>query len=267
MTWKLQTITGEFTGTEVTIERDMLVGRHQEADLLIQSADISRRHAAFLLKEKALWVQDLKSSNGTFVNDLRIEHETLLKQGDIVQFASHKFSVLEPAVEVAKPIDLPKSAQLEAVTLAKAETPPVVNPTVVVNSQPDSIQAESIQQPSEAIATSETAQIEPKIEEQVEKTASQAMADQGMRDLKERDANVQLNRDGMPQSVGVPKPAPLPEGVDIHAVKPIEDDLNKMDVPTHCTIKEEETQKNASIGLMAIIVLVIMAMIAWYIFQ
>ena len=75
MTWKLQTVTGEFTGKEVSIERDMLVGRHQDADLLIQSADISRRHAAFLLKEDALWVQDLKSSNGTFVNDVRIENE------------------------------------------------------------------------------------------------------------------------------------------------------------------------------------------------
>ena len=274
MTWKLQTITGEFTGTEVSIERDMLVGRHQDADLLIQSADISRRHAAFLLKEKALWVQDLKSSNGTFVNDLRIEHETLLKQGDIVQFASHKFFVLEPAVE-AKPIDLPKHVQLETVTLAATESAPVVSPEAVVDSQPvpsasipaEPILAEPIQQPSEAIATSESAQIEPQIEAQVEKTASQTMADQGMLDLKERDANVQLNRDGMPQSVGVPKPAPIPEGVDIHAVKPIEDDLNRMDVPPHCASKEEETQKNASIGLMALIVLVIVAMIAWYIFQ
>jgi hypothetical protein len=32
MTWKLQAITGEFTGQEISIERDMLVGRHQDAD-------------------------------------------------------------------------------------------------------------------------------------------------------------------------------------------------------------------------------------------
>lgn len=256
MTWKLQTITGEFTGTEVNIERDMLVGRHQDADLLIQSADISRRHAAFLLKEKALWVQDLKSSNGTFVNDLRVENETLLKQGDIVQFASHKFSVLEPAVEVVVDADLPKHVQLESVVVAP-----------VASTQQDSelvaIKVAPIQQPAEAIATSETAQNES----QVEKTAAQVMAEQGMSDLKERDGSVQLNRDGMPQNVGIPKPAPIPEGVDIHAVKPIEQDLNEMDVPAHCASKEEETQKNASIGLMALIVLVIIAIIAWYIFQ
>ena len=78
MTWKLQAITGEFTGQEISVERDMLVGRHQDADLLLQSADISRRHAALLLKDHQLWVQDLNSSNGTFINDLKIEQETVL---------------------------------------------------------------------------------------------------------------------------------------------------------------------------------------------
>lgn len=62
MTWKLQAITGELEGQEVTIDRDMLVGRHQDADLLLQAAEISRRHAAFLLKEDALWVQDRSST-------------------------------------------------------------------------------------------------------------------------------------------------------------------------------------------------------------
>ena len=36
MTWKLQAITGEFDGQEVAIERDMLIGRHQDADLVLQ---------------------------------------------------------------------------------------------------------------------------------------------------------------------------------------------------------------------------------------
>ena len=94
MTWKIQAISGEFTGQEISIDRDMLVGRHQSADLVLQSAEISRKHAAFLLKEQVLYVQDLNSSNGTFVNDLRIADETLLKEGDIVQFASLSFQYL-----------------------------------------------------------------------------------------------------------------------------------------------------------------------------
>lgn len=102
MTWKLQAITGDITGQEISITHDMLVGRHQDVDVLLQSAEISRRHAALLLKDQGLWVQDLNSSNGTFVNNVKIDHETLLKDGDILQFASLKFSILAPVADVVQ---------------------------------------------------------------------------------------------------------------------------------------------------------------------
>ncbi len=161
MTWKLQAITGEFTGQEISIDRDMLVGRHQDADLLLQAAEISRRHAALLLKDQLLWVQDLNSSNGTFINDIRIEQEKQLHDGDIVQFASFKFSVLAPAQENN---DLPE------------------------------IEAEPVQA-----------------------APAQDLSDQGMPSLAERAAEVEVRHDGMPQNISIPKPAPIPEGVNIHA--------------------------------------------------
>lgn len=237
MTWKLEAITGEFTGKVVNVEADMLVGRHQDAGLLLQSADVSRRHAAFLVKQDALYVQDLKSSNGTFVNDARVEHETLLKDGDIVQFASHKFSVLAPAVEV----------------------PPVVEPQATVQ-QKETIA--TIAQPSEAIATSETAQAAPI----VEKTPAQQMNEQGMPDLKERHSDVQLSREGMPKSVGVPKPAPIPEGTDLTSVKP-EPQPIPVEKPVSIVEQKVEEQKNAKVGLISLIVLIILAVIAWLVFK
>lgn len=269
MTWKLQTVTGEFTGKEVSIERDMLVGRHQDADLLIQSADISRRHAAFLLKDNALWVQDLKSSNGTFVNDVQIVNETLLKQGDIVQFATHKFSVLEPAqtqiiseaarvVKVDEIVETSSTKSLVVETTLPSQVHTEANIERLV--EPSSATENKIQQPAEAIATSESAQSAPVSVE----TPSQAMADQGILDLKERDTHVILDRDGMPKNIGVPKPAPIPEGVDIQKTSSNIENSTSLDVPEYCSIREEETQKNASIGLMALVVLFIVAMIAWY---
>ena len=183
MTWKIQAITGELTGQEISIDRDMLVGRHQAADILLQQSEISRKHAAFLLKEQALWLQDLGSSNGTYVNDVQIAAETLLKQGDIVQFASLKFSVFEPAKALEDVVESVEAATLGA---AVVETP--------------------ISQPSEAVAASETAQAEvsadaPVVEPELPKTAAQHMSDQGMPELKERDGNVSLTRSfssGMP---------------------------------------------------------------------
>lgn len=231
MTWKIQAITSELTGQEIGIDRDMVVGRHQSADIVLQAAEISRKHAAFLLKDQALWVQDLNSSNGSFVNDLRIEHETLLKEGDIVQFASLKFSVLAPAQEiVAEPV------------------------------QPEVIPA--TEQPSEAVAVSETeaAQVD-----EVAKIAAQQMNEQGMPSLTERDREVQVSRDGMPQQVAIPKPAPIPAGVDVQAVP--EPQPIAIEQPVSRVEQVKEEQKNASIGLISIIALIILAIIAWLFFK
>ena len=247
MTWKIQAITGELTGQEISIDRDMLVGRHQTADILLQQSEISRKHAAFLLKEQALWLQDLGSSNGTYVNDVQIAAETLLKQGDIVQFASLKFSVFEPAKALEDVVE-----SVEAATLGAA----------VVET--------SISQPSEAVAASETAQAEvsadaPVVEPELPKTAAQHMSDQGMPELKERDGNVSLTRDGMPQNVGIPKPAPIPAGVDLTA--PSVPQVENNEAPKVQVEQEAETQKNASLGLISIIVLIILAIIAWLMFK
>ena len=256
MTWKLIAISDELHGQELTVDRDMLVGRHQDADIQLQSADISRRHAAFLLKEDALWVQDLKSSNGTFVNDLRIEHEKLLKDGDIVQFASIKFNVLAPA----------KAVELESVT-PLVEVEESVEVPVVVET--------IIQQPAEAIATAEIKPLTPEskiaetqtpvapIEPMLEKTVAEKMNEQGMPALTERDQNVQLTANGMPTNMSVPKPAPIPQGVDIHAPPEACD----VSIPEVCVTEEAETQKNAKVGLITIVTLVILAILAWLFFK
>jgi FOG: FHA domain len=209
MTWKLQAITGEFTGQEISVDRDMLVGRHQDADLLLQAAEISRRHAALLLKDQLLWVQDLNSSNGTFVNDIRIEQEKQLHDGDIVQFASFKFSILAPAQEN---IDLPE------------------------------IEAEPVQTAA----------------------PTQDLSDQGMPSLAERAAETEVRRDGMPQNVSIPKPAPIPEGVDVNVKQP---SPVTFDEPVSRVAEEKEQQKNASVGLITIIILVILAVLAWLFFK
>lgn len=208
MTWKLQAITGEITGQEITVDRDMLVGRHQDADLLLQAAEISRRHAALLLKDQLLWVQDLNSSNGTFVNDIRIEQEKQLHDGDIVQFASFKFSVLAPAQKIT---DLPE-----------------------VEAEP--VQAAPIQD----------------------------LSDQGMPNLAERAAEVEVRHDGMPQNISIPKPAPIPEGVDVNVKQP---SPVTFDEPVSRVAEEKEQQKNASVGLITIIILVILAVLAWLFFK
>ena len=217
MTWKLQAITGEFTGQEITVDHDVLVGRGQDADLVLQAAEVSRKHAALLLKDEQLWVQDLNSSNGTFVNDLRIEQDVQLHEGDIVQFAGLKFSVLAPATQNA---DLPE-IEVEPV----AEIP----------------------------------------EQHVLKTPAQEMNDAGMPSLNERATEITVNHEGMPQSVAVPKPAPIPEGVDVKVQA--EPEPTPIEQPVSRVAQEKEQQKNASVGLITVITIVILAVLAWLFFK
>lgn len=231
MTWKIHAISTELMDQEISIDRDMWVGRHQTADIVLQQAEISRKHAAFLLKEHALWLQDLGSSNGTFVNDMQIATETLLKHGDIVQFASLKFSVLAPAQPIEDLIESVDHATLGA----------------------------SVVEEDRVAAAETSTSTEPL------KTEAQHMNDQGMPELKDRDANVNLSRDGMPQHVGIPKPAPIPEGVDLSA--PVKTGTEAQEMPKPSAVTQTETQKNASVGLISMIVLIILAIIAWLMFK
>lgn len=205
MTWKIQALGGDLDGQVLNIDRDMWVGRHQAADLVLAAAEVSRKHAAFIFKDDALWVQDLGSSNGTFVNEQRIATETALVAGDVVGFAGIKFTVL-----------------------------------------------------------GQSEQIEPVVE--AEKTVAEQMNDQGMPDLKERDPAIQLTRDGMPTNVGIPKPAPIPEGIDLTAVQP-EPAPVPVEQPVSRVAEEKEAQKNASVGLISVIVLIILAIMAWLFFK
>ena len=207
MTWKLQAITGEFTGQEISVERDMLVGRHQDAEILLQSTDISRKHAALLFRDDHIWVKDLKSTNGTFVNGERVEQEQEIElhDGDMLQFASFMFMILAPE-------------------RYKAHLPEIdVEPVTTVPH------------------------------------------DQGMPSIAERAAETGITRDGMPQQVSIPKPAPIPENVRVEVVaepKPM-----PMQEPVSRVAQEKEQQKNASVGLISIIILVILAVIAWLFFK
>ncbi|TWT86900.1 putative cyclic-di-GMP phosphodiesterase AdrB [Pseudobythopirellula maris] len=63
------------------------VGRTPEANLSIPCPTVSNAHAEFEYDNASLLVRDLGSTNGTFVNGVRITGECSLNPGDLVQFA------------------------------------------------------------------------------------------------------------------------------------------------------------------------------------
>jgi sigma-B regulation protein RsbU (phosphoserine phosphatase) len=60
------------------------VGRDDQNDLCLPDAMLSRHHAEFRARDGAFYIVDLDSTNGTYVNDLRVQGERLLTDGDFV---------------------------------------------------------------------------------------------------------------------------------------------------------------------------------------
>jgi pSer/pThr/pTyr-binding forkhead associated (FHA) protein len=64
----------------------LTIGRGGQNDIAIGSDEFaSARHARFEPRQDGVWVQDLGSTNGTYLNGARLEHPRRLMQGDIVR--------------------------------------------------------------------------------------------------------------------------------------------------------------------------------------
>jgi pSer/pThr/pTyr-binding forkhead associated (FHA) protein len=73
------------------------VGRAPRADFIVDGALVSRLHCRLTATNDSLEVQDLESTNGTFVNDRRIERATLAN-GDRLRVGRFELRVeLQPS--------------------------------------------------------------------------------------------------------------------------------------------------------------------------
>ena len=70
------------------------IGRREGFDLCLPSKNVSGLHAEILEEDGELWLYDLNSTNGTFVNDEQISDKTKLEDGDSIIFGNRRFSVI-----------------------------------------------------------------------------------------------------------------------------------------------------------------------------
>jgi hypothetical protein len=117
---------GPTPGAVFNLGGDQLtVGRDSTNDVVINDAEISRRHARLTFQGGKYILEDLGSTNGTFVNGQRLAGPRVLKAGEVVSFGEqivlvYEASSFDPAATIASP----RASAVPSVSRPVAPPPP-----------------------------------------------------------------------------------------------------------------------------------------------
>ena len=112
----LRFISGKYQGGEFPIapEKDIVVGRSSDLDMVLVEDMVSRRHARIAIADEQIWIEDLGSTNGTFVNGEKIKRARL-KEGDRVLIGTSILKVIaSEAAQSGEPVSQSQPPQPRA---------------------------------------------------------------------------------------------------------------------------------------------------------
>ena len=105
--------------------QEISIGRDATNTVAINDAEISRRHARMEMRGSAYVIQDLGSTNGTFVNGTRISGMQVLNPGDTVSFGQGIVLAYEPVMDENATMLSNKAPQM---VVPKAALPTAASP-------------------------------------------------------------------------------------------------------------------------------------------
>src|SRR5215831_19081679 len=71
---------------------EVLIGRRSDADIVLNNQHVSRHHAKLVKVDEGYFLQDLGSTHGTFVNEIRVEQH-VLKHGDRISLGKDRIDL------------------------------------------------------------------------------------------------------------------------------------------------------------------------------
>ena len=115
--YALRFISGKYQGGEFPLPEsgEIVIGRSSELDMVLVEDMVSRRHAKITVTDGQIFIQDLGSTNGSFVNGEKIKRSRLT-EGDRILIGTSIIKVI--ATESAQSLDAAK-AHLEDVAAGK----------------------------------------------------------------------------------------------------------------------------------------------------
>jgi diguanylate cyclase (GGDEF)-like protein len=75
-------------------EHEFTIGREEGNHIVVDLDNVSRRHAMIIRRQGRMFVKDLGSTNGTYLNDQEVTQETPLRSGDLIKVGGSIFKFL-----------------------------------------------------------------------------------------------------------------------------------------------------------------------------
>ncbi|MHA6820322.1 ATPase, T2SS/T4P/T4SS family [Ralstonia pseudosolanacearum] len=136
LTFKVQGPKGEVRQIDVTEPR-CKIGTDKRNAVVLSGWTLGREHAEILTSNDGIFVRDLKSTKGTFVNGKRIDTHGPLQSEDEIRIGDYRIAVAVAGAEPPSFMDAPPAAMTVSVIAAA----PAAAPTAAAQSAPASARA------------------------------------------------------------------------------------------------------------------------------
>ncbi len=122
---------------------DMKIGRKPGCEIMIDNLAISGEHANIFTVGEDSFIQDMGSTNGTFINNKKITKHHL-KNGDAVVIGKHTLVYLTESARAREPDDFAKTVIISPAAREPMEPRPVPAPAPPVASESPAITVETL---------------------------------------------------------------------------------------------------------------------------
>jgi len=122
--WALRFISGKYQGGEFPLRphREIIIGRSSDLDMVLVEDMVSRKHAKITTDETTVTIQDLGSTNGTFVNGEKVRKADL-KDGDRILIGTSIIKIVYVDGEATSSISENEARNKMAVAANKKAAP------------------------------------------------------------------------------------------------------------------------------------------------
>ena len=101
--WAIRFLNGKLAGQEIPLqEGDYILGRGEDCQITVPDEGISKKHAKLLVDQQGVFIKDLNSSNGTFLNGVKIQESDIQKK-DKISVCKTTFDIVEAKAQNVTP--------------------------------------------------------------------------------------------------------------------------------------------------------------------